>query len=211
MSIVVFPFQFLHPDAGGNYFETRITLDEFERSQGGRAAVVARATHRLFAVTPSILLLPDNAGNDPSDFWNFWDDRTGRVDTFLFKAQYAHNRQITGESLGTAAGGGGEQFFLDLKHIDAATLVVKSAGVVQTLTTDYTFAGNNTAPAITTTATFDPGAVTADYEFYMPVRFTMAEPDGETVRYGGGVNLAAQEYVRLVVAMEEDRPGARYA
>jgi len=98
----------------------------------------------------------------------------------LFKALYAVDREVSGESIGTATGGGGgvgETFTLAKKfvhHTDfgesVSTLVVKVVGVVQTLTTDYTVSGNGTAPTITATATMDAGVVTADYEFYHQVR-----------------------------------------
>lgn len=209
MSTEVFPFRFLDEAAGGDYAGNLVSLDEMETSQGGFTAVVARASRRQF-VAAGTLILPDIAGYDASDFWAFWDARSGRVDTFLFKAQEVYLRMVSGEAAGTHGGGAGADFALDMRHIDSATLVVKVAGVIQTLTTDYTFSGNNTAPKITSTANLDSGAVTFDYEYYMPVRFAMDRPEPRILRHVPKPAWADQEAVALGVSMIESRAGRRF-
>lgn len=206
MSTTVFPFRFLDKDAGGDYAGTLASLDEMEQSQGGFTAVVARASRTRFEAAGT-LILPDIAGYKASDFWAFWDARSGRVDTFLFKAQEAYLRMVSGEAGGTHAGGAGVDFALDMRHIDATTLVVKVAG---TLTTDYTFSGNDTAPKITSTANMGTGAVTFDYEYYMPVRFAMERPDPRPLRHVPRPTWTDQEAVAIGVSMIEYRAGRRF-
>lgn len=217
MSTATFGFQFLHPEAGGRYDEGLVSVDAYQRSEGGRTAVLARATKTQF-VAEGTVQLPDNAGNKPSDFWTFWDARQGRVDTFLFKAKYAYNFLIDAESLGTATGAtAGETFTPSMKYVhhtdfaeSATTLVVKSGGVVQVLTTDYTVTLNGTTPTVTTTASFDAGAVTATYEFWTPVRFRIPRPSTTPVVYPVPT-WSAQETVQITVQFEEEFPGARFA
>jgi len=209
MSTATFDFLFLDPEAGGDYDESPETLDQMEESQGGRSAVIARASYSRWR-GGGTLLLPDNDKNDPSDFWTFWDARSGRVDTFLFKAKAAYWHISTAEALGTASGGGGETFALDYKHVDSSTLRVFVGTAEQVLTTDYAFSGNNSAPLITTTASFDTGTVTAYYEFYIPVRFAMNAPRPRIVKYPEN-SYGQQETVAIGVQMVEDLPGARFA
>ena len=219
MSTVVFPFQPLHPEAGGNYEEGLEPLDDFGLSRGGRSAVIERADELTFRVRRAVLRLPDNLGNTVASFWAFLDARTGRVDTFLFKAHHAYSRQVQAESIGTAAGGGGETFTTAKKflhHVDfgesePTTLVVYVDAVEQVLTTDYTVSLNGTTPTITTTAAFDTGAVTASYEYYHSVRF--AEPRFPTKQLTGkkGDVLGDEEAVEIVFQLVADRPGAHLA
>jgi hypothetical protein len=88
-----------------------------------------------------------------------------------------------------------------------STLVVKVAGVVQTLTTDYTVSGNGTAPTITATANMDAGAVTFDYDYYHQVR----------IRQGGvrqpkrDKGLTNQGVALVSVSIREVVPGGHLA
>lgn len=208
MSNTVFPFRFLDKDAGGDYAGTLVAVDEIEAAQGGRTAVIARASKTQFAAAGT-LILPDKAGNKASDFWVFWDARQGRVDTFLFAAPEAYLSWADAEAVGTHAGGV-VAYTLDMRHIDAATLRVFVAGVEQTLTTDYSFSGNDVAPTITTTGSFDNGAITAEYRYRMPVRFAMDRPRPRLLRLGLP-SWADQEAVAISVELIEDRPGGRFA
>lgn len=206
MSTSVFPFLFLAPEAGGDFAESYVPVDEYEESQGGRGAAIARAASLRYAAAGTCIL-PDNSGNVPTDFWTFLAARSGRVDSFLFKGHGAAFRISHNESLGTAAGGGGETFALDYKFVDSTTLRVFVGGVEQALTTDYSLSGNNSAPIITTTASFDTGTVTAYYEFYQTVRF--AEMPRAQPRTGGAVSYGQQEIAAFTLALVETSPGAR--
>ena len=218
MSTAIFTPKFLHTEQGGRYSEDLVTLDAFERSQGGDTAVLNLASARKF-VMEGLLQLPDSNAptpNDPSDFWDFWEARSGRADTFLYKALSAEMHIVTGGALGT--GDGSTKVFAfsggtDLhKHIDASTLKVYDAGVLQTLTTDYTVSGNDSDPTITfVVAPAEDNVLTVTYEYYMPVRFAMARPRAQMRSMPATTTASDQELVQITVQMEEDTAGARYA
>lgn len=220
MSTVVFPFHF---QKRHDYIEELFSLDDFERSVGGRSAVVARAGDRMFRVANAVLTLPDKTedlqatpeANTPASFEAFVEARNGRVDTFLYRALEAHHRQVADGALGTGDGSTTVFAFSDgtdlHKHLDLTTLVVKVDGVVKAITTDYTVSGNDSDPTITFLAA--PGntlAITVDYIFYMPVRFS-AIAKSRILRKRGTDDLDNPEVVQLVVSLEEDAPGMRFA
>ena len=106
-----------------------------------------------------------------SDWLDFYEDTAAfSTNSFLFKAVRAKHSKVDGESLGTASGGAGEDFYLDCKFIDANSLKIYVAGVEQPAA-DFTLTDNYSAPYIATGAGFDAGAVTADYDYYHQVRF----------------------------------------
>lgn len=178
------------------------------RTESGIEKVRHLDTTPPFIVPAANLILNGKSGHAYSDWYAFRRDTLEwGVGTCLFKARHAAHRQVDGESLGTAAGGGGETFTTAKKFLNADTLVVYVDGVTQTLTTDYSLSGNNTAPTITTTASFDTGAVTADYEFYYQVYIrqngvSQLDPD---------IDLNDQGPTVVAVSIIEERAGGHLA
>ncbi len=217
MSTAIFTLKFLHVEAGGRYMEDLVAVDSYERSQGGDTAVLNRASERKF-VCEGLMQLPDSDStpNDPSDFWAFWEARSGRADTFLYSALTYQMRVVVLGSLGTGDGSTTAFAFSDgtglHKHIDESTLLVYDNGALQTITTHYTVSGNNTDPTITfVAAPTNTNPLTVSYSFYMPVRFAMARPRPQFVTMGEEATLTDQEMVKFTVSMEEDSAGARFA
>lgn len=154
-----------------------------------------------------VVILTDNDASAGFDNWHsFMDTISDGADTCLVKAVRFDLYTVTDEAAGTASGGGGEEFALARKFIDSSTLVVKIGGVTQTLTTDYTFSGNNTAPLVTTTASADTGAVLLSYEYYYQC---FVRPQSGTVSVVG--TSLTNGMVLVPVTATEQTPGGSYA
>jgi len=102
-----------------------------------------------------------------SSFKTFFDARRGSYDSFLWKARTYAYSHVDGEAVGTGTGAV-KVYPLDLKHIDASTLVVYIDSAVQS--SGYTLTSNYDAPEITlTTVLTSTSSLTADYQYYIPV------------------------------------------
>jgi hypothetical protein len=217
MSTTIWTYQFLAPEAGGNYAEQQRPVDEIGRSLGGKTAVLNRAANREFTASGWVVL-PDGT-NNPSDFDDFVETMDGRVDTFLYKAQRARHRQIQLGALGTGDASTVAFAFSDgtnlHKHLDADTLLVYVSGTLQTGGgTDYTLSANNTDPLITFEAGSTPGGaapITVSYEFYQPVRFARDDFPTRVMTSSGDDDINSPEAIRIQVELIEDYPGARFA
>lgn len=197
MSTTVFPFAVSAPYAEGLAYPMVVT--EAENGRDVRR-LVGSTTKPRFVVRQATLVFPNQADQSFKDWIDFYRARQGGIDTFLFKAQ-APALFYLSESRGTSTGAAGETFTTTRKFLNADTLVVKVGDVVQTLTTDYTFSGNNTAPTVTTTNQFDAGTVTLEYEYYYQVYLSSDPYDPDYV--SGGRSLAAPGIQRVVVSMSE--------
>jgi uncharacterized protein (TIGR02217 family) len=115
--------------------------------------------------------------------WDFYVARKGAYDTFWIKFPTSKNSKRLAESVGT--GDGAETVFtLDCFPIDTSTLKVYLDGVLQT--SGYTVTNNLTTEAAEVTFTNPVGdnvVVTADYEYYIQVRFAIDELDRELFAY----------------------------
>lgn len=118
---------------------------------------------------------------DYDDWLAFLEGIRGAWDTWLFKDPIPGvRRSSTDEALGTG-NGVLTDFALDMKYVDASSLVVYKGGVEQT--TGWSLINNNTTPTVRFTAAPASGAITATYDFYYPVRF-VADPDPGEWRSG---------------------------
>lgn len=161
------------------------------------------------------IVLKGDSGHTYDD-WRTWYKNTALwgAESVLIKPHLATLYVVSDESIGTVSGAA-ETFALDSKfvhHTDfsetATTLVVKVAGVVQTLTTDYTVSGNGTAPIITSTASMDTGAATASYERYFQCYI---EQTGEPTVRRPGQGDNAKDVVEVPVSIMERQPGGHLA
>jgi len=102
--------------------------------------------------------------------WDFFKARLGRYDSFWIKFPSNKNKKITGEAVGTGNGSQTE-FDLDYFPVDISSVKVYLAGQLQT--SGYSVSNNLTEEKATITFDSPPGAVaiTADYEYYIQVRF----------------------------------------
>lgn len=190
---------------GGGYEEGYEPRTERTDPVSGPLRTRALDATPRFVAGPAAIILDGSDGHTYGDWLDFYATIEYGGDSFLYKAKSrARHYEVDDESAGTASGGGGEEFALDKVFIDADTLVVKIGGTVQTLTTDYTFSGNNTAPKITTTASADTGAVTLDYEFYHQV--VLQELGGGTA-YRIDRGLAVPGAHTVVVEFREAKAG----
>lgn len=205
MSNTVFPFTLSRPYLEGALHITRGT------DLGGAVLVrrneIPDAPGWVYAARFDLRL--PRGGQTVDDWDDFLEAREGAYDTFLFKAHRPKFKTVTDEAVGTGDGST-VVFALDKKHIDSSTLVVKVAGATQTGGgTDYTFSGNNTTPIVTFEAGSTPSggqAVTASYEFYMPVRF-VEDPEPPDQRAGGSTSSTVP-YTLRGLRIVEDKPGA---
>lgn len=118
-------------------------------------------------------------GKTVEDLQQFFRTVRGGALPFKFKDPLTElYYKVTLEAVGTGDGVE-DEFLLDMKYIDESTLLVYVDGVLQTLTTHYSVSGNESAPKITfVTPPPNTHAVTATYEFYMPVRFDVGVVQG---------------------------------
>lgn len=176
MSTSTFPFVFsrLPVFNEGPTFKTRIV--------GGNEGSDQRAAEfgddYKLRVYGSIRL--PQGSNTLATWLAFVEARLGRYDPFLYSPWTQRYRTVTLEAVGTGDGST-TAFALDSRYIDAASLLVYKAGVLQTLTTHYTFSGNNTAPLVTFLSAPTGGqAITATYDRYFPM---FLEDDGSEPVY----------------------------
>jgi uncharacterized protein (TIGR02217 family) len=162
VSTTVWSFTVTQPYAEGVEHKTDI-----QEAQGGREARLARwPAYGLFRVSRAGLHF-SSSRNTLSTFVDFFNDRQGRYDTFLYKSVFDVFNTVTTEDCGTG-NGVLTDFALDSKYIDSSTLLVYVAGVLQS--SGYSLINNNTTPTIRFSAA-PTGAITATYEFYYPCRF----------------------------------------
>jgi hypothetical protein len=200
MSTTVFPFRFTTQPKACEYptFHTRITAGNEGSDQ--RAADYG-ADFKLVAIG-SIRLPQSSTGKTLADWLAFVEGLLGQYDSCLYKPFTERYFKVTAEALGSS----GTVFPLLSKYIDASTLVVKKAGVTLTLTTDYTFSGNNTAPTVTLLVAAGGNAITANYERYFPMFLTS---DGNEPVLASSKSTDATRNVRIDnVELEETLPGA---
>ena len=202
MSTAVWPFTFLRPYREGFTHETtRLELNN------GRELVRAElGTYGQFAIEGTIRL--PYGGQTLAEWFAWWRARQGGYDSFLCKAHHAVHRTQTLEALGTGTGSL-TTFALDMRHVDASTLLVYKAGVLQTLSTHYTVSGNNTAPLVTFLSAPSNGqAITATYDYYIPVRHT---DDSILPRDRHLTGSDATAILDLTIRLRETEPGAHRA
>lgn len=202
MSNTVFPFTLLRP-----YTERAVHSTTVERTNSGNVArraewgsygqmtIKGRARFPLGAYTVD-------------DWHSFVVARQGGYDSFLYKCLLTRHRTQTLEAVGTGDGTT-TVFYLDMKHVDSSTLLVYKAGVLQTLTTHYTFGGNNTAPAVTFVSAPTGGqAITATYDYYYPVRFRNDDLEPRDLNPTTAHSTSTWD---VEIEMEETSPGAHRA
>lgn len=204
----VFPFSFLRR----GYVEYPETLTSASEQSGGR-----RVMQRLHATTEFVargtLFFP-LGGWAWADLKAFWTARSGPFEAFLYKPQDAGAAAVQDAFVAVAAQ---TDFDAVRRYVDTATLVVKKAGVTQTLGVHYTVENESggayalgTSTKLVVAFTAAPGAgvaVTLDYAFYYPVRFEGDELlDGQELITGGGVgdNLADRT---VSIRLREAGPG----
>ena len=165
MSNTIFTFDVHQPYSEGPAFLTTRSA-----AQGGREVRRKGQDSELFAVFSAWLLFV-TGGNSLSGFHTFFTDRDGGYDTFLYKPKLELFHKVTLEAVGTGDGAE-DEFALDSKYIDSATLLVYVDGSLKETPGDYALTGNLTAPIIDfVVAPSNLDAVTATYERYYPCRF----------------------------------------
>lgn len=219
MSTALFPVSFLRPPAA-DYSESTPYLEEVERSEGGYFAGINRASKPHFRCAGTVRL--PQGDTTWSTFDAFVVARLGVTDTFLYKPILNRNRVVTGGALGTgtgtatafpfASGTSLHRHIVNGDHSDPVTLKVYNAAVLQTITTHYTVSGNDSNLTVTfVSAPANGNAITVDYELYVPVRFSSSDFGPRVLSRKKADQIDAEEIVELSVALEEDRPGRRFA
>lgn len=204
MSTTVWPFTLLRP-----YNERRVTeTTRVALANGFESARSEFGAGKWRMYVDASLRLP-YGGKTLADWISFITALDGSRDTFLFKCLYAANRTQTAEALGSGDGST-TAFALDMRYVDATTLQVFKAGVLQALTTHYTFSGNNTAPVVTFVSAPSGGqAVTATYDYYTPMRFAEGGDD-PSIELLHDTGADATRIVRPVkLELVEEFPNAR--
>lgn len=203
MSSAVWPFRFtLRPKSlEMPTFKTRIA----EGNEGNDQRAAEFGDDFKLRVLGSIRFPQTSTGKTLADWLAFVEARLGRYDPFLYSPWTQRYRTVTLEAVGTGDGST-TAFALDSRYIDASTLLVYKAGVLQTLTTHYTFSGNNTAPLVTFVSAPTGGqAITATYDRYFPM---FLEDDGHEPVYLASQAADASRPVRIDgVELLETAPG----
>jgi len=113
--------------------------------------------------------------------WEFFKARKGKFDTFWVK--FPTSFKVSGEAAG--AGSGSQIVFnLDYFPVDTAAVKVYLNGILQV--SGYTVSNDLTNEIAKITFTVAPGAsvvITADYEYYIQVRFDDDKLSRELVQY----------------------------
>lgn len=199
MSSSIFTFSVRRP-----YRERRVHQTTRQGMNAGRELTRAEFGSYGKLMVDCRVHLNADSGNTVGDFLDFVQARQGGYDSFLYKARFARHKTQTLEAVGTGTGSA-TAFALDMKHVDASTLLVYKDAVLQTLTTHYTFSGNNTAPVVTFVSAPGNGlAITATYDYYTPVRFAADDVSGDVLHLLSDATSIEDVDVSLV----ETYPGA---
>lgn len=199
MSNTVWPFTLLRP-----YTERPVHLTTRQELNNGRQLRRAEfGTYGLMRIEGRCRV--PYGGYTATDLYAFILARQGGYDPFLIKCQLARHKTQTLEAVGTG-NGSATAFPLDMKHVDASTLLVYKDAVLQTLTTHYTLGTNNTAPTINFVAAPGNGlAITATYDYYHPVVF---EDDDLSPLIHHLTGSDATTIAEIPVRLRETEPGA---
>lgn len=202
LSTTIWPFTFLRPYRERRAFSTTVQSlangRELRRPEFGD----------LGRLTVSSRVRLPYGSKTLADWIAFWTGIGGAASTFLLKAHHAAHKTQTLEAVGTGDGTT-TAFALDKRYIDEATLLVYKDAVLQTLTTHYTFGGNETAPTITfVSAPAGAVAITATYDYYHPVRFVSDEIEPHDLHLTGS---DATAIVEIEVDLVEIAPEAHVA
>lgn len=170
-------------------------LDEAESRSGvdyGRS---------LDAVAPfraeGVVVLDGTDGNTYDEWYDFMEDHGWGADAVLYRARgLAKHYAVKDLAIGTATGGAGNSFLLPHRDIEEGSIEVRVGSVVQP-PSEWDLVNNNTAPAISTLAGFDAGAVKISYRFYHRVRVVLV--DAAIVRVDrDGAPASVRPRVRIV-------------
>lgn len=196
MSTQVFGFLVAVPYEYGDAYDTVVSPANF----GVNITRKDSGDWGIYRIDRLRVIVPANA-KTMSDWVDFIRDHAGEYDTFLFKDRMtAALNKSEFENCGTG-NASNLDFALDMKHVDASTLIVWKNGVQQTLTTHYTLINNNTTPTIRfVSAPANGHVIEATYEYYFPVRFS-APPSF-------GVSRIIAENAEVDVGIVEDFAGA---
>jgi len=198
MSTEVFTFTVSQPYAEGEEHSTQSSDME-----GGRGVRRARWSRGRFIVSQAVIRC-NTGGNSLASVQDFFADRQGRYDTFLYKPRFQVYATVTAEAVGSGTGSV-TAFALDSKYIDSTTLKVYKDAVLQS--SGYSLGGNYTAPVITFTPAPANGVViTATYDRYDPCTFDTDRLQFRIVAQGSADTNAVVEVVGL--AWSQDYPGS---
>ena len=194
----------------GEFTDGFLSRTDRDESSSGIDRARSLGPSRFVVPSLTVIFTDGTAGESLKDFDTFWRTTLAEgTDSFLFKSHTPAFFKIEAEAGGTASGGGGETFTTVRKFLDTSTLVVKVNGTTQTVTTDYSVSLNYTTPMITTTASFDTGTVTLDYEFYYQVRATTNGYGTEFLNRGSSLTDTGAQTMDLSV--REWKPGGSLA
>lgn len=207
----IWPFQFLR--AG---FSERPAFRVAVPGLPGR-----RVVQRLHAASELVVsgrLLFPQTGGTWSTFYAWWIARQGPFEAFLYQPQSSGAADVADAFSAAAAQ---VDFDLTRRYVETATVVVKKAGVTQTLGVHYTLTNGSggayvlsTSPKLTVRFGSAPGpgvAVTVDYKHYVPVRFEGDDLLADQEIHAGGGGGAAVADRTVSVQLRETGPGYSYA
>lgn len=180
-----------------------------------------RVVQRLHAsselVVSGQLLFPQSGGTWPT-FRAWWIARQGPFEAFLYRPQSLGAADVSDAFVAVAAQ---VDFDATRRYVDTTTVVVKKAGVTQTLGVHYTLTNGSggayalgTSPKLTVRFGSAPGAavaVTVEYEHYVPVRFEGDDLLEDQEIHAGGAGGAAVADRTVSVRLRETGPGYSYA
>lgn len=208
----IFPFVFLR-NGFREYLSYRTAVTE--QSAGRRIKQKLHAVGEL--VVRGSILFP-NTGGDWPDFAAFWDARFGGFGNFLYKRQDPGFAAVQDVFAAVAAQ---TDFDATRRYVDVSTVVVKKAGVTQTLTTHYVLENESGAAYVLGTSTklvvafvSAPGAavaVTIDYEHYVPMSFEGDDLPDEQEMHAGGRGSTTIADRTIALQLREAAAGASYA
>jgi hypothetical protein len=185
MSTEVFNFTVHRPYHGeGGSHRTAVT-----EAEGGRLVrKPILPSDGIFRVRTAQLRFPPNTYSTFVDFFN---------------ARRGYWREVRAEALGTGDAST-VVFALDSMYIDATTLVVYVDDVEEE--SGWTLVGNNTAPRITfDTAPAEGEVITADYDRYISVTFSMDDIDPKVLSLGSS---DANSILMVPFGVAQDRAGS---
>lgn len=141
---------------------------------------------------------------------HFFHNQRGRTGVWLLRD--AVDFETTGEAIGSGDGSetefqiivtydGDDPLVRNIRHPKNGTVTIYENGVAQTETTDYTI-DYDTGIITFTTAPSNGVAVTADFEFYVPVRFGEKRLDAQALRSESGEGLASFPSLSAVEVLE---------
>jgi hypothetical protein len=196
--------------------EFRAFATEESRMAGGLSVRASLVSTAGLLLVRGGLRVPDAGGKTFADLATFFEGLRGPADTFLYLPWWNRHRKVVEQM--DPGDGVRQDWPVTRRYVDVSTVVVKKAGVVQTLTTHYTLqdlAGGAYALGDTgmqvhfVSAPANGVAIETSYSYYYPMLFEDDDAlDRLATQVASGSDETQATFFADEIRLRQDFPGS---